>query len=527
MNVNIKVKLVALEMLSLLAMGVILIFFSLKISTDEINIRIEETLCTAANGYSGDVSYLRNRGQEIDITVFEGDTRIDSSVAGVVGTKASDVVIDTVLNKQETYFDTNVSVNGIPYYGYYEPTETGMIFAGKPRANIQKFMKAIIFILLGIGLAAYIVCSLVSIFIAGRIAKGIRVVAQRVAVLASGDLSGDVPDTRADSKDEVDMIAHSVSVLHTELKEIVSAISAQTEQLNLSNGEFSSRFSNIAASVGNINQSVEEIAMGSTSQAHETTSASHQVADMADVIDHNSDSISDLEKSAGRMKDLSKQTYAVLTDLIAMNETTSANIVTVSEQTDATNESAEKIKDAVQMIQNIAEQTNLLSLNASIEAARAGEAGKGFAVVAEEIRKLSEDSASSASEIEQIVRELLENSSISVQKMDEVTKDSNIQKEKLNHTQNAFHELNAEVDSVYSVSKNIYEQTKRLEEQKNTINGVVQQLAAISEENAASTEETSTTIQTLSDTIENCRQETVVLADLSDNLQRQTNRFKL
>lgn len=54
----------------------------------------------------------------------------------------------------------------------------------------------------------------------------------------------------------------------------------------------------------------------------------------------------------------------------------------------------------VGVISTIADQTNLLALNAAIEAARAGDAGRGFAVVASEIRKLAQDAASAAQDIE-------------------------------------------------------------------------------------------------------------------------------
>ncbi len=55
-------------------------------------------------------------------------------------------------------------------------------------------------------------------------------------------------------------------------------------------------------------------------------------------------------------------------------------------------------------ILSITSQTNLLALNAAIEAARAGDAGRGFAVVADEIRKLAEQSSSTASGIQGIVK---------------------------------------------------------------------------------------------------------------------------
>ena len=366
-----------------------------------------------------------------------------------------------------------------------------------------------------------------TITISTSISRRIKRAADCLEVLAGGDLSHEFAAARADSKDEVDIITHAVSDLQIQLKEIVTSISTQSGQLNDSNTEFTDKFSVIAKSVSNINDVVEGIATGSNLQAQETSSASQQIAQMADVIEQNSKNAADLEHAVEHMSSLSRQTSRTLADLIAMTETTTANISTVSRQTDATNISAENIKNAVQMIQTIAEQTNLLSLNASIEAARAGEAGKGFAVVAEEIRKLAEDSSSSANEIEATVRELLTNAGMSVQKMNEVSKDAVVQKEKLMHTRTDFEDLMNEIQSVYAASKNLYEQTERLEDQKNTIHNVVQQLASISQENASTTQETSTSMQELSNTIEDCRQETVILTELSEHLKQQTNRFRL
>ena len=227
------------------------------------------------------------------------------------------------------------------------------------------------------------------------------------------------------------------------------------------------------------------------------------------------------------MNGLAAESSKMLEELAKINSWTSETIGVVTEQTDRTNQSAVKINEAVVAIQDIASQTNLLSLNASIEAARAGESGRGFAVVAEQIRKLAEDSANSAEQIEGIVQELITNSEDGVAKMRDLSETSGVQAGRFDKTKASFDELKHEIESVSSASREIFDQTNSINNLKNGVSGVIEQLAAIAEENAASTQETSASMNTLTENIDRCKDETEILSTLSTELNEQTSKFKL
>jgi methyl-accepting chemotaxis protein len=327
-------------------------------------------------------------------------------------------------------------------------------------------------------------------------------------------------------KDEIGLISRAIDNLHSQLRTIIVAIRQQGDKLVSSNESFEKEFTDIIEGITNVNVAVEEIAMGSTSQAHETSSAGEHVSNIGTAIQTNSSAVGALENSITKMNELAAQSAGMLTELVSINDQTTGNIKVVMEQTGMTNRSSEKIEEAVSLIQDIASQTNLLSLNASIEAARAGDSGRGFAVVAEEIRKLAEDSAQRASEIDAIAKELMTNSTDSVEKMGELTNAATVQRDKLNDTMQSFKSLQNEIVEVSEASRDIFEQTGVINKLNVDVRSVIEQLSSIAEQNAASTQETSATMNSLAGNIDKCKEETEALSSLSIQLREQTGKFR-
>lgn len=178
-------------------------------------------------------------------------------------------------------------------------------------------------------------------------------------------------------------------------------------------------------------------------------------------------------------------------------------------------------------ITGIASQTNLLSLNASIEAARAGEHGRGFAVVASEIQKLSEQSAGSAKEIEDIVNRLSLESEQAVAAMEEMKRIIARQEEKLNETTEQFKKVSAGIAKTREATSVIQTRTDECDASRRQVMDVVSDLSAISEENAASAEETTASMEELNATINLLAEEAAKVREMSDGLKEKVGIFKV
>lgn len=337
-----------------------------------------------------------------------------------------------------------------------------------------------------------VICIVVAIILAwwfsGKLVKPIQQIDTKLKELASqeGDLTARL---QVNSNDEIGAIATSFNKMLENLQHIINrvqktSVEVQTASENMLEKTNTSREATlrVQSSMSNLNASIQS----QTSSMEESSTA----------MDDMAVSVQRIAESASSVAELAVATSEHASDGSTVIQKSVSQMTTIHEAVNATSEVVERlithtkyIDTAVQSISNIAEQTNLLALNASIEAARAGEQGKGFAVVADEVRKLAEQSKTAATDINQLLHQIQNDtetaSSMMSQGRSEAFEGINVIREAGTSFTTIVEQVNKVSTQMQDISATAEEMAASAEEMNASLNNIASISTEVSSETAA------------------------------------------
>lgn len=269
--------------------------------------------------------------------------------------------------------------------------------------------------------------------------------------------SGFFESLPVENDDEIGHIAKSFNYLLENINNFARELDNISEEAFTTSRNLTDETNRTSTAMKHVNNTLQEL----TNTTQELSNSIIEIADGAKEVDELA------QEGLGQLQDMEKHMSAIID---AAEK--------ASERIKQLNHSSDKIKEILNVITNIAEQTNLLALNAAIEAARAGEYGRGFTVVADEIRQLAKNTQDSLQDISQIVNNLTQETTHTVEIINSNNKQVKEGEEILEKTSFRFQ----------VIAKNIQGMVKKIDEAASAS----QQITAGSEEISAATEEQTT-----------------------------------
>ena len=168
----------------------------------------------------------------VDITIFYQDVRMITTIrtnSGIraVGTKASDVVVEDVLKKGQPHFYSSTIVEGVRYFSYYEPIYTsdgtciGMIFLGKPSAEVEKLVLDSIMPAINFGLLMILIVCFVTTRFSKKLVSALQRMEIFVTAIAEGELHTELDADVLERKDELGQTGRCLIKMQRSLQELV------------------------------------------------------------------------------------------------------------------------------------------------------------------------------------------------------------------------------------------------------------------------------------------------------------------
>ena len=339
-----------------------------------------------------------------------------------------------------------------------------------------------------------------------------------------GDLTERIP---VKTKDEIGQMSEGINSFIEQLQNVMRKLKSEFEELMISAGTVRDEISksnenaeNVSAAMEEMSASIEEISATLSQIAHGSESISGQIEDVNGRVQNGADLVKTIKSHAGSMHQNTVDSKETAIKIIS-------EIRTAVDEALIESRNVEKINGLTGEILDITSQTNLLSLNASIEAARAGEAGRGFAVVADEIRVLADNSAQTASNIQNIsnvvisaVEKLAKNSENMLKFIDEkVMKD-------YDDFVGVAGQYEKDADDINEILSNVAANTNEISSTMQAMNTGIGDISVAVDENAKGVTSVAENAVSLVEAFTNIHKETESNQEISSKLTDEVNRFK-
>ncbi|GBF33999.1 methyl-accepting chemotaxis protein [Desulfocucumis palustris] len=331
----------------------------------------------------------------------------------------------------------------------------------------QSQYKSAVGIVTAVILFAVLIGFILAFIISRNIANGLNMVVEAADKVARGDLTSQ--DIAIRGKDEIARLSTAFNKMKSSLKDIINQM------------------------VG-ISLSLSESSQQLASQAEQTSSAASEnaatVEEIASTVEHVAQDTQEISTSANEASQNASEGINGINKINAqMNSIITSSDLAV-QVIDELSVTLGRVNQIVDLITHIADQTNLLALNAAIEAARAGEQGRGFAVVAEEVRKLAEQSAGAAKEINQLITQVHSESQKAVATMAEGN-------QRVKEGAEVAGDVGENIKGIIDVVESLSNQIQNVAASAQQVSAGVQNVASTTEEQTAAMEEVSAATEQL------------------------------
>lgn len=329
------------------------------------------------------------------------------------------------------------------------------------------------------------------------------------------------------TNDEIGTLSKNFDTMIDNMNAIISVVNDSATNVRVNSESLSAVAEETSASSEEVASAVNEIAQGasrSATDAENVIERADLLGQQISAITTKASDMTSIATKAGQMNADGQNQMQQLTHTFTDSAQTIQAMAAVITQLETKVKAIGSIMDT---ITEISSQTNLLALNASIEAARAGEHGKGFAVVADEVRKLAEQSARSTEKVQKTVQELQEESQLVTKQMNETRENFERQGQVVRDTEQTFDEISSLMKNMEHSIDSIYHEIQQVSHYKADVAETIQMMAATAEETAAASEEVSASTDEQLHAIRSVSQAAETLTNLSEQLSKAVNQFKI